>query len=100
MAPEVFKRCYDEKCDIWAAGVVFYVMCVGGWPFHHPDGDKLVEIIKSCPDVFGPENAEKTVLFMGVSGDSKAIKGLIAELLHSDPAKRPSAGEVLDGNEW
>eukprot|EP00920_Eleutheroschizon_duboscqi_P034493 GHVT01082739.1.p1 GENE.GHVT01082739.1~~GHVT01082739.1.p1 ORF type:complete len:468 (+),score=39.08 GHVT01082739.1:1565-2968(+) len=33
MAPEVFKRKFNQKCDIWAAGVIMYFLLTGtvGW---------------------------------------------------------------------
>ena len=32
MAPEVIERNYDEKCDIWSIGVIFYMLIVGKPP--------------------------------------------------------------------
>ena len=34
MAPEIFaKQKYDHQVDIWAAGVVFFYMLFGFYPF-------------------------------------------------------------------
>lgn len=29
MAPEVFKGCYDYKCDLWSAGILLFEMVTG-----------------------------------------------------------------------
>ena len=33
MAPEVFERDYNEKCDIWSAGVIAFFLLSGIRPF-------------------------------------------------------------------
>ena len=33
IAPEVLKRRYTEKCDIWSIGVIAYALYTGIFPF-------------------------------------------------------------------
>ena len=32
IAPEILTSAYDEKCDIWSVGVIFYMLIVGKPP--------------------------------------------------------------------
>ena len=34
MAPEVFKKNYNEKCDEWSMGVLLYYILSGHFPFN------------------------------------------------------------------
>ena len=39
MSPEIIKGNYDEKCDIWACGVILYTL-LGGYPPFNGSTDK------------------------------------------------------------
>jgi calcium-dependent protein kinase len=43
MAPEVFSHSYSEKCDIWSAGVMLYIMLCGYPPFFGETRDEIKE---------------------------------------------------------
>jgi len=46
MAPEVFKKSYNEKCDIWAVGVTAYVLLSGHAPFNGELENDIIKLIK------------------------------------------------------
>ena len=86
IAPEVIREVYDEKCDIWSLGVIFYVLLCGYPPFN---GDTDVEIMQNVQKgkfIFPEEE-------WGVI--SKDAKDLISKMLTYEPSKRISAKQVL-----
>jgi len=44
IAPEVLSGSFDEKCDIWSAGVILYMLLSGYPPFN---GETDIEIMKA-----------------------------------------------------
>ena len=86
MSPEVLQGNYDNKCDIWACGVILYIMLCGYPPF---DGETENDILKaiSKKKFFFPEEEWKSV-----SDDAKdLIKHMIC-----DPDKRYNAEMILN----
>ena len=82
IAPEVLKGEYNEKCDIWACGVIFYILLCGYPPFNgESDEEIFIEILKG--QVEFPEEDWSEV--------SEEAKDLIQKMLTKDPNQRISA---------
>ena len=89
IAPEVLKRNYDEKCDMWSCGVILYMLLVGHAPF---DGETDEDIIKSIKVGVYKKNEDRYLK------GSEELKDLISNLLKMDPKERLSAKEALNHN--
>ena len=90
MAPEVLKRKYDEKCDLWSIGVILYILLTGRPPF---DGNDDEEILKNVEiGVYDKTSYPFPSL-------SSYAKDLINKLLQYDAKKRISAEEALE-HQW
>jgi MAP/microtubule affinity-regulating kinase len=85
MSPEIVmrKEHLTQPADIWALGVVLYVMVSGVFPFKAlADQDlfgKILDGVKEIPDSVPPQ-----------------AKCLLLKMLSFNPLKRPSALQVLD----
>ena len=82
---EETESAYSSKVDIWAIGVILYVMISGFHPFYTGNQAQLYEAIMKGNYSF-PNPAFAKV--------SKETKDFISWVLQVNPAKRPSAGEV------
>lgn len=46
MAPEVLLgKEYNEKCDIWSAGILMFLMLAGQPAFYSKDRDETIKLI-------------------------------------------------------
>lgn len=86
IAPEVLRREYNEKCDIWSCGVILYIFLCGRPPFGGKnDKDILTKVQQGHVSTTGPE-WEKI---------SQEAKNLIKKMLEYDPKMRYSAKQAL-----
>ncbi|KAG9445643.1 hypothetical protein H6P81_011771 [Aristolochia fimbriata] len=87
VAPEVIAgRDYNEKVDVWSAGVILYIMLAGIPPFY---GDSAAEIFEA---VLRGNLRFPTRLFHSIS---PTAKDLIRRMLCKDVSRRFSAEQVL-----
>ena len=86
IAPEVINGKYNQKCDIWSAGVILYAILSGKFPFN---GKSDKEIYKSI--------LKKTYDLTSEPWDniSKEAKDLISHML-CDEDKRFSSEKILN----
>ncbi|XP_073478251.1 calcium/calmodulin-dependent protein kinase type II subunit beta isoform X25 [Aquarana catesbeiana] len=87
LSPEVLrKEAYGKPVDIWACGVILYILLVGYPPFWDEDQHKLYQQIKAGAYDF-PSPEWDTV--------TPEAKNLINQMLTINPGKRISAHEAL-----
>eukprot|EP01017_Pseudomicrothorax_dubius_P025872 TRINITY_DN2839_c0_g1_i3.p1 TRINITY_DN2839_c0_g1~~TRINITY_DN2839_c0_g1_i3.p1 ORF type:complete len:506 (-),score=114.62 TRINITY_DN2839_c0_g1_i3:62-1579(-) len=86
IAPEVLRGEYDERCDVWSAGVITYLMLCGYPPFNGRSDDEILrKIIEGRFDFTRP-------IWQNISEQAKTF---LKKLLTYDPAKRVPASEAL-----
>uniref|UniRef100_U5EQ26 non-specific serine/threonine protein kinase n=1 Tax=Corethrella appendiculata TaxID=1370023 RepID=U5EQ26_9DIPT len=93
VAPEILLETgYGVKIDVWAAGIILYILLCGFPPFVSPDNqqEQLFDAILSGQFEF-PEP------YWDGIGDS--VRDLINNMLQSDPELRFSSEDVLD-HQW
>lgn len=47
IAPEVLKRKYNEKCDLWSCGIIMYILLTGKPPFSGSTDKEVLEKVQS-----------------------------------------------------
>jgi serine/threonine protein kinase len=91
VAPEIYTHTdgYDERCDLWSAAVVIYVILGGYAPFEAPTYQLATVICEGWYEFH--EDSWKDI--------SEAPKELITMLLKVDPNERATVEQALD-SEW
>lgn len=79
MAPEIIEGQYNESCDMWAIGVITYILLSGYPPFNADTEMQLFNKIRTCDFEFIEED------WKDISSDAKSF---IMKLLQPDPVKR------------
>ena len=87
IAPEVLKKHYNEKCDVWSCGVIMYILLSARPPFGGDDDNDIMERV-----AIGKYDLESPPF----NSLSKSSLDLIQKLLTMDPSQRISAEEALN----
>ena len=86
--PEIFtKPNYNQEVDLWALGVLIFVLVTGKYPFGGTDGNKFNQVIE--------EILYKEILFEQELYCSESLVDLIKNLLEKNPKKRLTASKAL-----
>jgi calcium-dependent protein kinase len=86
VAPEILVGEYTEKCDIWSAGVILYILLSGDPPFNGPNDTAIYNKIAQMKFSF-PDKKWKNI--------SDEAKDLIMHMLSPEQG-RYNAQQVLD----
>ena len=87
IAPEVLKRNYDEKCDIWSCGVILYILIIGTYPFNGNDNNEIL---------YNIEQGNYTFPEWFTQNSSPQVRDLIQQCLKVNPSSRISAKQALE----
>lgn len=86
-APEILKKKpFNEKIDVFAAGVILYIMLCGKPPFYGVDNNEIKQAI--CDGEWEFDGTEWKEI-------SSSVKDLISRMLNPNPEKRISSKEIL-----
>eukprot|EP00187_Rhodella_violacea_P020262 CAMPEP_0184728098 /NCGR_PEP_ID=MMETSP0314-20130426/38791_1 /TAXON_ID=38298 /ORGANISM="Rhodella maculata, Strain CCMP 736" /LENGTH=401 /DNA_ID=CAMNT_0027193861 /DNA_START=1 /DNA_END=1206 /DNA_ORIENTATION=+ len=86
MSPELGRGGYNETVDIWAVGVILYILLSGRPPFNGIDNQQIRDQVCSGKyDLKGPP----------WSSISEPCKSVIKKMLAMNPQDRPSAASLL-----
>ena len=50
VAPEVLNKKYNQKCDLWSAGIILYIMLMGKPPLNDTD-ENIIKRLKDDPHI-------------------------------------------------
>jgi calcium-dependent protein kinase len=87
IAPEVLKKNYNEKCDLWSCGVILFILLSGEPPFNGYTDEEIMNNVKTGEYNLKSRKWDKV---------SKEAKELITHLLTVDVNKRYTAEQALN----
>jgi len=90
VAPEVIRGQYDERCDIWAIGVIAFLLFSGDPPFGGCGGPETLMVVRQNI-LNGEFEFEPAEIWDLVSDLGKVF---VKDLLVTDPEKRPTARDA------
>lgn len=95
VAPEVIRGSYDERCDIWAVGVIAFLLLSGDPPFGGCGGPEPLLTVRAniLRGFFSFEPADIWAMV------SDKAREFISALLVIDPQRRPTA-EDAQQHDW
>lgn len=85
-SPQVFQGTYSSHVDLWASGVIAFIVLSNRRPFYQKTRPELIEAIKSGKFKFEKEYWAHI---------SREAKDFVRKLLVVDPEKRMDAGQAL-----
>lgn len=86
VAPEVVKKSYNEKCDVWSCGVIMFVLLCGETPFRGiGEQDTLRNVMSGNFEYPGDED-----------DPSDPAQDMINSMLTVEAETRPTAEALLD----
>ncbi|CEL97724.1 unnamed protein product [Vitrella brassicaformis CCMP3155] len=87
LAPELLKKRYGVEVDLWAVGVLMYLMLYGRYPFIGEDQAAILKEIEGHQIDWSLHNMEKPY--------SEKTIDFLSSLLERNPEKRLTADEAL-----
>ncbi|EPR63861.1 calcium-dependent protein kinase CDPK9 [Toxoplasma gondii TgCatPRC2] len=90
MAPEMIRGDYDERCDLFAVGIIMYQLLSGIHPFYVPGLDNEETVKSKILTVDPPTTGEEWQCV------TSQAKDLVRKLIVKNPKKRLSAAQALE----